>query len=107
MERLRHVLSLLSFAGEKMKKVGLVDTQNLFCDAYCFEPGQEQAGHRHAVGDKLYYVLSGSGRIRVGADEYAVRPGDLVCAPAGEDHAVRNPGPERLALLVVMAPKPS
>ena len=107
MERFRHVPSLATFTPEKMKKVGLVDTANLFCDVYCFEPGQEQAGHRHAVGDKLYYVVSGCGRIRVGADERDVKPGDLVCAPAGEDHAVRNPGPERLALLVVMAPKPS
>jgi quercetin dioxygenase-like cupin family protein len=107
MDRFRHVPSLTAFAAEKMKKVGLVDTPNLFCDAYCFEPGQEQTGHRHAVGDKLYYVVSGSGRIRVGADERDVRPGDLVCAPAGDDHAVRNPGPDRLVLLVVMAPKPS
>ena len=61
------------------------------------------AGHRHAVGDKLYYVLSGTGRIRVGADERDVRAGDLVCAPAGDEHAVRNPGPGRLTLLVVMA----
>jgi len=106
MERFRHVPSLLAFASEKMKKVGLVDTPSLFCDAYCFEPGQAQAGHRHAVGDKLYYVLSGTGRIRVGGEERAVRPGDLVCAPAGEDHAVENPGPDRLALLVMMAPKP-
>jgi quercetin dioxygenase-like cupin family protein len=103
----RHVPSLLAYSAEKMRKVALVDTPNLFCDAYCLEPGQEQAAHRHAVGDKLYYVLAGTGRIRVGADEHAVAPGDLVCAPAGEDHAVRNPGPERLALLVVMAPKPS
>jgi quercetin dioxygenase-like cupin family protein len=106
MERFRHVLALLAFSPEKMKKVGLVDTPSLFCDAYCFEPGQEQAGHRHAVGDKLYFVLSGAGRIRVGDEEREVRPGDLVCAPAGEDHAVCNPGPERLALLVMMAPKP-
>ena len=107
MERFRHVPSLTAFAPEKMKKVGLVDTPSLFCDAYCFEPGQEQAGHRHAVGDKLYYVLSGAGRIRVDDDERDVRPGDLVCAPAGSDHGVRNPGPERLVLLVMMAPKPS
>jgi quercetin dioxygenase-like cupin family protein len=107
MERFRHVPAVLAFAKEKMKKVGLVDTPSLFCDAYCFEPGQEQAGHRHAVGDKLYFVLSGTGRIRVGNDERDVRPGDLVCAPAGEDHAVRNPGPERLVLLVMMAPKPA
>jgi quercetin dioxygenase-like cupin family protein len=107
MERFCHVPSLVTFAAEKMRKVGLVDTPNLFCDAYCFEPGQEQAGHRHAVGDKLYYVVSGTGQIRVAGEERAVRPGDLVCAPAGDDHAVRNPGPERLVLLVVMAPKPS
>ena len=106
MECFRHVPSLIAFAAEKLKKTNLVDTPNLFCDVYGLEVGQEQAGHRHAVGDKLYYVLSGQGRIRVGADERAVGPGDLVCAPAGEEHAVRNPGPERLALLVVMAPKP-
>jgi quercetin dioxygenase-like cupin family protein len=107
MERFRHVPELLAYSPEKMKKIGLVDTPNLFCDAYCFEPGQAQAGHRHAVGDKLYYVLSGRARIRVGEDERDVRPGDLVCAPAGEDHAVSNPGPGRLAVLVVMAPKPA
>jgi quercetin dioxygenase-like cupin family protein len=107
MERFQHVPARVAFSPEKMKKVGLVDTPNLFCDAYCFEPGQEQAGHRHAIGDKLYYVLAGTGRIRVGAKERDVRPGDLVCAPAGEEHAVRNPGPERLTVLVVMAPRPA
>lgn len=107
MERFRHVPSLVAFAAEKMRKVGLVDTPNLFCDAYCLEPGQGQAGHRHVVGDKLYYVVAGTGRIRVDADERAVGPGDLACAPAGSDHAVTNPGPERLVLLVVMAPKPA
>src|SRR2546426_11429340 len=106
MERFRHVPSLLAFSADKMKKVGLVDTPNLFCDAYCLEPGQEQAGHRHAVGDKLYYVLSGTGRIRVGSEEREVRPGDLACAPAGDEHAGRNPGPERLRRLGGVAPEP-
>jgi quercetin dioxygenase-like cupin family protein len=96
----------LAFSAEKLHKIGLVDTPNLFCDAYCLEPGQEQAGHRHAVGDKLYYVLSGTARIRVGAEERDLPAGSLACARAGEEHGVRNPGPERVALLVVMAPKP-
>ena len=107
MSHFTHVPDRFAFSPERMKKVGLVDTENLFCDAYCFEPGQEQAGHRHAVGDKLYFVLSGAGRIRVGGEERHVGPGDLVCAPAGDDHGVRNPGPDRLMLLVMMAPKPS
>ena len=106
MERFRHVPSLTAFSAEKMRKVNLVDTPNLFCDVYGLEPGQEQAGHRHAVGDKLYFVLSGTGRVRVGDEERDVGPGDLVCAPAGDDHAVHNPGSGRLMLLVVMAPKP-
>jgi mannose-6-phosphate isomerase-like protein (cupin superfamily) len=101
------VASRLSFSSEKLRKVGLVDTPNLFCDAYCLEAGQEQTGHRHAVGDKLYYVLSGTARIRVGTEEREVSAGHLACARAGEEHGVRNPGPERLALLVIMAPKPS
>jgi len=107
MEHFIRVRDHVAFAAEKMKKVSLVDTPSLFCDAYCFEPGQEQAGHRHAVGDKLYYVVSGTGRVRVGSEEREVGPGDLACAPAGEEHGVRNPGPERLVLLVMMAPKPA
>lgn len=107
MDRFVTVRERLAFSSEKMRKVSLVDTPSLFCDAYCFEPGQEQKGHVHAVGDKLYYVLEGTGRITVGDDERQVAPGDLVCAPAGEGHGVRNPGPGRLVLLVMMAPKPS
>ena len=106
-ERFVHVPSRVAFSPDKMTKVGLVDTASLFCDVYCFEPGQEQAGHRHAVGDKLYFVLEGTGQIRVGDEERPVHPGDLVCAPAGEDHGVRNLGPARLTLLVMMAPKPA
>ena len=106
MERFHHVPDRAAFSPEKMRKVGLVETDALFCDAYCLEPGQAQAGHRHAVGDKLYYVVAGQGRIRVGDETRDVVPGDLACAPAGEEHAVANPGPDRLVLLVMMAPKP-
>jgi quercetin dioxygenase-like cupin family protein len=106
MDCFQHVPDRVVFAADKLKKTNLVETENLFCDVYALEPGQAQAGHRHAVGDKLYFVLSGSGRIRVADEERTVRAGDLVCAPAGSEHGVANPGPERLTVLVVMAPKP-
>jgi len=107
MECFQRVADRVVFAADKMKKTNLVDTPNLFCDVYAFEPGQTQAAHRHPVGDKLYYVLAGSGRIRVDAQQRTVAAGDLVCAPAGSEHGVDNPGPDRLTLLVMMAPKPS
>lgn len=107
MDCFHHALARATYSAEKMRKTNLVDTASLFCDVYGLEPGQSQAGHRHAVGDKLYYVLSGTARIRVGGEERELTAGHLACARAGEEHGVRNPGPDRLALLVIMAPKPS
>jgi len=94
------------FAPEKMKKVNLFDTERMFCDVYGLNPGQEQAAHAHAGSDKVYFVLDGVGCFRIGDDEREVGAGYTVWAPAGASHAVRNPGPGRLALLVFMAPKP-
>ena len=96
----------IAFAPDKMKKNNLFTTPRLFCDVYCFEPGQEQPSHSHAGSDKVYYVIEGSGRICVGTEEQHVSAGATVLAPAGLPHAVRNPGPERLTLLVIMAPRP-
>jgi mannose-6-phosphate isomerase-like protein (cupin superfamily) len=78
----------------------------MFCDVYCFEPGQEQAGHAHAGSDKVYYVIEGRGRIEVGSETREVGAGTAVLAPAGQPHAVKNTSAERLKLLVFMAPKP-
>lgn len=98
---------LSAFAADKMKKNNVFTTARFFCDVYCFEPGQTQKAHAHAGSDKLYFVLAGSARIRVGDDERDGGPGTAVLAPAGVEHGVVNPGPERLRLLVVMAPPPA
>jgi mannose-6-phosphate isomerase-like protein (cupin superfamily) len=94
------------YASEKMRKNNLFTTPRLFCDVYCFEAGQEQAAHSHAGSDKIYYVLLGTGRISIGEETRDVGTGTAVLAPAGSPHSVQNPGPGRLMLLVVMAPKP-
>lgn len=94
------------FAADKMKKNNLFTTERMFCDVYCFEPGQEQSPHSHAGSDKVYYVIEGTARIRIGEDERSVGAGTAALAPSGVSHAVTNPGPGRLKLLVLMAPKP-
>jgi quercetin dioxygenase-like cupin family protein len=94
------------FAADKMKKNNLFTTDRLFCDVYCFEPGQEQSAHTHSGSDKVYYVIEGTARIRIGAEEREARAGTAALAAADVAHAVVNPGPGRLKLLVFMAPKP-
>lgn len=106
MELFKDARQLAAFSPQKMKKVGLFDTERMFCDVYCFEPGQEQAGHAHAGSDKVYFVIDGRGHFTVGASQREAGAGTAILAPAGEAHGVRNPGPERLRLLVFMAPKP-
>jgi mannose-6-phosphate isomerase-like protein (cupin superfamily) len=106
MDTFKDVASHLSFSSDNMKKVNLFDTERMFCDVYCFEPGQTQTAHAHRGSDKVYYVVQGRASISVGTDTREVGPGTAVLAPAGLEHAVRNPGPERLTVLVFMAPKP-
>jgi mannose-6-phosphate isomerase-like protein (cupin superfamily) len=92
------------FSGEKMKKNTLFETPRLFCDIYCFEPGQEQTGHVHAAQDKVYLVLSGQGTFQIGNETRVLGPGDCTLAPAGAEHAVRNHTHDRLSVLVFVAP---
>src|SRR5262249_41242215 len=96
-----------AFAPEKMKKVNLFNSERMFCDVYGLEAGQEQTAHAHADADKVYFVLDGIGAFCIGEQERTAGSGHTVWAPAGVRHAVRNPGPARLTLLVFMAPNPS
>jgi quercetin dioxygenase-like cupin family protein len=106
MDVFKEVFPHTRFAAEKMQKINLFDTERMFCDVYCFEPGQEQTAHAHKGADKVYYVLQGVGQVRIGQDTKELRAGSIALAPAGLEHGVRNPGPERLTMLVFMAPKP-
>ena len=106
MEIFQRVADAFQFSAEKMKKNALFASDRFFCDVYTFEPGQNQTGHRHAGSDKIYYVLEGMGDFRVDAESRRLEAGAVVFCPAGSEHAVANPGPGRLALLVFMAPPP-
>ncbi|BFU93552.1 MAG: conserved protein of unknown function [Nitrospira sp.] len=94
------------FSHEKMKKNNIFQTPRLFCDVYCFEPGQEQKGHVHAEQDKVYLVLEGQGTFQVGEKREVLRAGQGTMAPAGEEHGVKNDSGQRLKVLVFVAPNP-
>ncbi len=101
------VSNALQFAQEKMKKNNLFETDRMFCDLYCFEPGQSQPVHSHEGSDKVYFVLRGKGLFQIGGEERQLEKDEMALAPSGESHGVSNPGPDQLVLLVFMAPKPA
>jgi quercetin dioxygenase-like cupin family protein len=96
-----------AFSPDKMAKLSLAKGNHLFAGLNCFLPGQEHKAHTHEGQDKLYLILEGSGEAMVGETASPVAPGDLVLAPSGVVHALRNTSESNLVVLVVFAPPPS
>jgi len=60
----------------------------------------------HGAQDKVYLVLEGQGKFKVGNEERLLGPGQGTMAPAGEEHGVANHTGARLKVLVFVAPNP-
>ncbi len=89
---------------DRMAKVALATTARSQLDLYCVAPGQSQRAHTHGDQDKIYYVVQGQGRFRVGAEEQTLEAGDATVARAGVEHGLVNDGPAPLLVLVVVTP---
>jgi mannose-6-phosphate isomerase-like protein (cupin superfamily) len=91
----------------KMGKSTLFESPRLLVGLNAFEAGQAHPLHAHAGMDKVYLVVAGDGVFLLDGRELPARTGDLLVAPEGVPHGVRNPGPGRLLLLAILAPGPS
>jgi len=96
--------TLRRFSPEKAQKIGLFKTDRSMTDLHCLLPGQAQKPHIHERSDKVYYVIEGTARFRIGPDERQFSAGAAVLAPAMIEHGVENVGSGQLVLLVVLAP---
>lgn len=92
--------------AEKFYKTTLFQSEALLLGLNCLEPGQVQTPHDHAGQDKFYFVVEGEGMFQLGEETRPAAAGDVVWAPAGVVHGVRNDGDTRLTLLVGIAPAP-
>ena len=97
---------LAVYSPTKMGKSTLFESSRLLVGLNAFEPGQEHALHAHAGQDKAYLVAQGSGLFLLDGQELPMTAGDLLIAPDGVPHGVRNPGPDRLLVIAVLAPAP-
>src|SRR2546426_9674465 len=82
----KQVFSQKAFNEQKMQKVNVFETERMFCDLYCFEPGQEQKTHTHAGADKIYYVLEGRGTFHIGGGSGEVQGDSKGMGPADDWH---------------------
>ncbi|HEX6163539.1 MAG TPA: cupin domain-containing protein [Vicinamibacterales bacterium] len=94
------------YAPNKMGKATIFESSRLLVGLNAFEPGQEHALHAHAGQDKVYQVIEGEGLFLLEGRELPMRAGDLLVAPEGVAHGVRNNGGKRLLVLAILAPAP-
>lgn len=91
---------------DRMGKATLFQSPRLLVGLNSFEPGQFHALHSHQGMDKVYQVLEGEGEVLLDGRELPIRAGELVVAPDGVAHGIRNTGSRRLLVLAVLAPAP-
>ena len=93
--------------GDKMAKTTLFESPRLLVGLNAFEPGQSHALHSHAGMDKVYQVVEGEGQFLLQGRELPMKAGDLLVAPEGVPHGVRNTGDGRLLVVAILAPGPT
>jgi quercetin dioxygenase-like cupin family protein len=94
------------YVPEKMGKSTIFESPRLLVGLNAFEPGQQHALHAHAGQDKVYHVLEGEGVFLLEGRTLPMRAGDLLVAPEGVPHGIRNTGLGRLLVLAILAPAP-
>lgn len=94
------------YSAEKMGKSTIFESPRLLVGLNAFEPGQAHALHAHHGMDKVYSVVEGEGVFLLADRELPMRAGDLLIAPDGVPHGVRNTGAGRLLVLAILAPAP-
>ena len=92
---------------DRMGKATLFQSPRLLIGLNSFEPGQFHALHSHTGMDKVYHVVEGSGVFLLPDREVPLRAGDLLVAPEGVPHGIRNTSPGRLVVVAILAPAPS
>lgn len=96
-----------TYRPDKMGKSTIFESARLLVGLNAFEPGQSHALHAHAGMDKVYSVVEGEGVFLLEGRELPMRAGDVLVAPEGIPHGVRNTGPGRLLVLAILAPAPA
>ena len=67
----------------------------------CMAPGEEDEGHSHTLVEEVVVVQKGEGRIQIENETFDLCPGSVAVVPAGQFHAMCNPGKENFEAIVL------
>ena len=81
----------------RLGRIGaLIGAVKLGCQLHVVPPGKKAfPRHAHHANEEMFFVVSGEGTYRLGADAWPIRAGDVIAAPAGDAasaHQIVNGG---------------
>ncbi|WP_170151687.1 cupin domain-containing protein [Trinickia caryophylli] len=94
------------YGGVRMGMIGrAIGARKLGCNVTAVPPGRRAFPfHNHRVNEEMFFVLEGTGEVRIGSETHPIRAGDIVaCPPGGPEtaHQIVNTGESELKYLAV------
>lgn len=92
--------------GGRMAPLGsMIGAQKLGYNVTVIEPGKRAFPfHSHRANEEMFFVIEGSGEVRLGETRHPVRAGDVIACPAGGPetaHQIVNTGTQEMKVLAV------
>ncbi len=100
-----HGAALDRFSSRSGMIGGRIGAQKLGYNITAVPPGKRAFPlHNHHANEEMFFILQGSGELRVGDERHTLRVGDFIASPAGgpeSAHQIINTGSEELRYLDV------
>ncbi|HEX7207215.1 MAG TPA: cupin domain-containing protein [Nitrososphaeraceae archaeon] len=63
------------------------------------QPSLSYEPHEHEDHEEIYFIISGTGKIKIGSEETRFRDGDIIYIPEKTTHSISNDGEEMVNFL--------
>jgi uncharacterized cupin superfamily protein len=92
--------------GARFGQIGpALGAQKLGYNLTVIEPGKRAFPfHNHRVNEEMFFIIEGTGELRVGSETHPIRGGDVIaCPPGGQEtaHQIHNTGASEMRVLAV------
>ena len=75
-----------NFEGQSGSMGNEIGAQQIGCRLMIVPPGKRGSPyHNHRSNEEMFYIIEGTGIYRFGYEEYSLKAGDLITAPAGDN----------------------
>jgi len=93
------------YGGRRAELGRVMGARKLGYNVTAIAPGKcAYPRHNHRVNEEMFFVLEGTGEVRIGDETFPIRAGDVITCPAGgleTAHQLRNTGSAELKVLAV------